>query len=46
VIEHYDSGGMPNPHLDEEIAPLNLNATEKAQLIAFLESLTGTSPGR
>jgi cytochrome c peroxidase len=46
VIEHYDRGGRSNPRLDEEIAPLSLSAAEKAQIIAFLESLTGTSPPR
>jgi len=46
VIDHYDRGGTPNPHLDTEITPLNLSPAEKLQLIAFLESLTGTLPVR
>lgn len=46
VIEHYDRGGTSNPELDEEISALNLSTAEKRQLIAFLESLTGTLPVR
>ena len=41
VIERYSNGGIKNPHLDEEIRPLNLNADEQRDLLAFLESLTG-----
>jgi cytochrome c peroxidase len=41
VIEHYDQGGIPNPALDEEIAPLSLTVTERRELVAFLEALTG-----
>lgn len=40
VIDHYDGGGTPNPHLDEEIVPLGLSESEKRQLVAFLEALT------
>ena len=45
VIEHYERGGTPNPNLDEEIVPLRLTPQERADLIAFLESLTGEAPG-
>jgi cytochrome c peroxidase len=41
VIEFYDRGGRPNPHLDPEVRPLHLTVGEKAALIAFLRSLTG-----
>lgn len=41
VIEHYDRGGIANPHLDEEIRPLHLTAPEKRALAAFLGALTG-----
>jgi cytochrome c peroxidase len=41
VIELYDRGGSPNPHLSKEIKPLHLSVQEKADLVAFLESLTG-----
>lgn len=41
VIEFYNQGGRPNPHLDEEMKPLELTDAEKAYLLAFLKSLTG-----
>jgi cytochrome c peroxidase len=41
VVEYYDRGGRPNPHLSRLIRPLNLSAQDKIDLIAFLESLTG-----
>ena len=40
VVEHYDSGGAHNPHLDPQITPLGLTDTQKADLIAFLQALT------
>jgi len=42
VIEFYDRGGNENPYLDPEIRPLNLTEEEKAGLVAFLRSLSGT----
>jgi cytochrome c peroxidase len=42
VIEFYDRGANPNPHLDAEIRPLKLSADEKQALLAFLRSLSGT----
>ncbi len=41
VIEFYDRGGTPNPHLDHRIKPLELSAKEKGDLVAFLKALTG-----
>ncbi len=41
VVDRYSRGGVPNPHLDREIRPLNLSDQEKKELVAFLESLTG-----
>lgn len=41
VAEFYVRGGGPNPFLDERIRPLDLTDSEIADLIAFLESLTG-----
>lgn len=41
VVEFYDAGGEPNPGLDPRIRPLGLTADEKADLVAFLRSLTG-----
>ena len=46
VIEFYDRGGRPNPHLDREIRPLHLTNGEKTALIAFLRSLNGTNAER
>ncbi len=43
VIEFYNRGGNPNPHLDPELRPLRLTPEEKQALLAFLrEALNGT----
>lgn len=42
VVERYNQGGVSNPQLDREIRPLTLSEQEKRDLVAFLESLTGT----
>jgi len=45
VVDHYVGGGTSNPHLDKEIHALDfLTFNERADLKAFLESLTGTLP--
>ncbi len=41
VVEFYNRGGNANPHLDEELRPLNLDDDEKKALIEFLRSLSG-----
>ena len=41
VVEFYNRGGNANPHLDEELRPLNLDDDEKKDLIEFLRSLSG-----
>ena len=41
VLEFYRKGGQPSPHLDSRIAPFFLDAPAKADLMAFLESLSG-----
>ncbi len=41
VIDFYDQGGVSNELLSPFIRPLNLTQAEKADLLAFLESLTG-----
>ena len=41
VIDHYDRGGDVKDNLDPNMQPLHLTATEKANLVAFLKSLTG-----
>lgn len=40
VIEHYNRGGFGHPNQSEFIEPLHLTEEEKADLIAFLKSLT------
>jgi cytochrome c peroxidase len=41
VVEFFDRGGNPSPGRDPRVAPLGLAEPEKADLVAFLESLTG-----
>jgi cytochrome c peroxidase len=41
VVAFYDQGGVENPLLDPRIGPLGLSAQERADLVAFLEALTG-----
>jgi cytochrome c peroxidase len=40
VVEQYDAGGRGHANTDPLIQPLGLNATEKADLVAFLRALT------
>ena len=42
VIEFYDRGGIDNPGKSALLAPLGLSAGERADLVAFLQSLTGS----
>jgi len=44
VVEWYDKGGHPNPHLSDKIKPLNLTAQEKADLVEFMKACTGPTP--
>ncbi|HVO63535.1 MAG TPA: cytochrome c peroxidase [Terriglobales bacterium] len=45
VIDYYIGGGNSNPHLDKNIRVLDfLTGQERADLQAFLESLTGEMP--
>ena len=41
VVDFYAGGGTSNPQLDPEIHELKLSGQERADLVAFLESLTG-----
>jgi cytochrome c peroxidase len=41
VVDFYDKGGIPNKNLDANIKPLHLTAGQKADLVAFLKSLSG-----
>jgi cytochrome c peroxidase len=44
VVDFYAGGGNSNPNLDKEMKPLHLSAQDRADLVAFLESLTGDMP--
>ncbi|MBP6965347.1 MAG: cytochrome-c peroxidase [Armatimonadetes bacterium] len=44
VVEFYNRGGVPNPNLDHTMVPLNLSKSEKKDLVAFMEALTGPFP--
>ena len=41
VVALYNRGGTPNPWLSGELRPLGLSNDEQAELVAFLEALTG-----
>jgi cytochrome c peroxidase len=41
VMDVYNMGGTPNAYLDPLVLPLNLTARERADLVAFMEALTG-----
>ena len=44
VVEFYDRGGGRNDPLANELARLRLTASEKADVVAFLESLSSATP--
>jgi len=44
VVDWYDKGGHPNPHLSDKIKPLTLSAQDKADLVAFMQACTGPTP--
>jgi cytochrome c peroxidase len=44
VIEHYDNGFVERPSLSGEMRKLDLTREEKADLVAFLSTLTGENP--
>jgi cytochrome c peroxidase len=47
VVELYDLGGRFHPGLDPKIRALGLSSKEKADLVAFLRTLSGrVSDGR
>ena len=43
VIALYDKGGIERPSRSPEIKPLSLTETDKADLIAFLDTLTSSA---
>jgi len=44
VIDHYDSGFVNRPSLDTQMHRLGLTPEEKADLVAFMNSLTSLDP--
>ena len=46
VIDFYAAGGNENPWLDSKIRMLHLTRREKADLVAFLKSLSGEVPSQ
>jgi cytochrome c peroxidase len=44
VVAFYDRGGGKDDPLPSEVAPLGLTASEKSDLVAFLESLSSETP--
>lgn len=44
VVDFYVGGGSSNPYLDKQIKELKLTGPERADLVAFLESLTCSTP--
>jgi len=42
VVDHYDRGGDVHENLSPDMKPLHLTAEQKGDLVAFLESLTGS----
>ena len=41
VVAFYNVGGVPNQWLSGDVKPLGLDASEMADLVAFMEALTG-----
>ncbi len=44
VVDFYVGAGSSNPYRDKEIKELKLSGQERADLVAFLEALTGEAP--
>ena len=43
VIDHYNDGGVSRPSRADAVLPLGLSAQEKDDLIAFMETLSGSN---
>jgi cytochrome c peroxidase len=41
VVAHYDTGITSRPSLSDDIKPLELSEQDRADLVAFLNTLTG-----
>jgi cytochrome c peroxidase len=44
VVDYYDRGGLQALGMDSRIRPLNLSPADKADLVAFLRSLSSNAP--
>jgi cytochrome c peroxidase len=44
VVDFYAGGGNSNPNLDKEMKSIKLSGPERADLVEFLQSLTGDPP--
>ena len=44
VVDFYAGGGNSNPYLDPEMKKIHLTAGDRADLLEFLQSLTGDVP--
>mgnify|MGYP002623687562 FL=1 len=44
VVEWYNKGGHPNPYLSDGVKKLDLSDQDKADLVAYMKSLTGPFP--
>ena len=44
VVQWYDKGGHPNPHLSDKIKKLNLTDQQKQDLVEFMKACTGPFP--
>ena len=43
VVAFYNQGGISNENLDPLIKPLHLDSEEQADLVVFLQTLTGSN---
>jgi cytochrome c peroxidase len=46
VLDHYASGGKPNPEKDPRVRGFHMTSRDKEELIAFLQTLTDTEVTR
>jgi cytochrome c peroxidase len=46
VVRHYETGGIARPSRSPMMMPIQLGNQERLDLVAFMESLTGTSAGK
>ena len=43
VVRHYEKGGIERPSRSPMMRPLQLSDQDRADLVAFMETLTGTT---